>query len=281
MAVSMRTGMPKVNRSDLGAIKIALPPLPEQKKIARILSTWDRAIEVTERLLNNSHQQKKALMQQLLTGKKRLPGFSGEWKEIRLKNVLVEGKERNKDSAIDRVLSVTNRNGFVLPEEQFSKRVASDNVSNYKIVRKGQFGYNPSRLNVGSFARLNAYDVGILSPMYVVFRIKENLLNSNYFLVWMSSNEAKQRILSSTQGSVRDSVGFDALCSFPFKLPSTEEQQKIASVLSAADKEIEILEQKLGCLRQEKKALMQQLLTGKRRVKMDEEEIPEKEAIRA
>ncbi|EFA4818326.1 restriction endonuclease subunit S [Escherichia coli] len=262
---------------DCGEILINLPPFLEQKKIAQILSTWDKAISVTEKLLTNSQQQKKALMQQLLTGKKRLLDengvrFSGEWEVVRLKQLIHEEKKRNRDNHIQRVLSVTNHSGFVLPEEQFSKRVASEDVSTYKIVKKNQYGYNPSRLNVGSFARLDNYDEGVLSPMYVVFSINHERLNSDYFLNWMSSNEAKQRIAGSTQGSVRDSVGFDALCSFSFSLPTLMEQQKIAAVLSAADAEMSMLEKKLACLKEEKKALMQQLLTGKRRVKVESEE---------
>src|SRR5690606_28879743 len=155
--------------TNLKKLELLVPPLPEQKKIAKILSTWDKAITTTEQLLANSQQQKKALMQQLLTGKKRLLDknggrFSGEWKDIRLKSVLREVKTRNKDNSIDRVLSVTNHSGFVLPEDQFSKRVASDDVSNYKVVKKGEYGYNPSRLNVGSFARLDSYEEGLLSP---------------------------------------------------------------------------------------------------------------------
>lgn len=251
---------------------IKLPPIEEQKKIAQILSIWDKTISTTKQLITNSQQQKRALMQQLLTGKKHLldksgARFSGEWKDLRLLSLLREEKLRNRDSSIERVLSVTNHSGFVLPEDQFSKRVASENVSNYKVVKKGQYGYNPSRLNVGSFARLDRYEEGLLSPMYVVFSVKEQLLNSDYFLNWMSSNEAKQRIARSTQGSVRDSVGFDSLCRFPFKLPPMDEQQKIAYVLSTADQEITALQKKLDVLKLEKKALMQQLLTGKRRVK--------------
>lgn len=271
-------GQPNLNTELIGDFPIPVPPLPEQKKIAQILSTWDKAITTTEQLLANSQQQKKALMQQLLTGKKRLldkngDRFSGEWKDIRLKSVLREVKTRNKDNSIDRVLSVTNHSGFVLPEDQFSKRVASDDVSNYKVVKKGEYGYNPSRLNVGSFARLDSYEEGLLSPMYVVFSVNEKILNSDYFMNWMSSNEAKQRISGSTQGSVRDSVGFDSLCGFPFKLPPMAEQQKIAAVLSTTDQEISALQQKLDTLKQEKKALMQQLLTGKRRVTIEKKEL--------
>ncbi|WP_081642745.1 restriction endonuclease subunit S [Aquaspirillum serpens] len=266
-------GTGRLETERIRSFPVKVPVYLEQKKIAQILSTWDKAITTTERLIDLARQQKKALMQQLLTGKKRLLDkngikFSVEWKDIRLKSVLREVKTRNKDNSIDRVLSVTNHSGFVLPEDQFSKRVASDDVSNYKVVKKGQYGYNPSRLNVGSFARLDSYEEGLLSPMYVVFTVNEQLLNSDYFMNWMGSNEAKQRISGSTQGSVRDSVGFDSLCGFPFKLPPIAEQQKIAAVLSSADQEITALQQKLDALKQEKKALMQQLLTGKLRVQI-------------
>lgn len=258
-----------INQQDVKALTFPLPTIFEQKKIAQILSTWDKAIATTEKLLENSQKQKQALMQQLLTGKKRLHGFSDNWKHTKLKVLIEEGKLRNQNLAVDRVLSVTNHSGFVLPEDQFSKRVASDNVSNYKIVKRGQYGYNPSRLNVGSFARLDDYEIGILSPMYVVFSIDEYKLNSDFFYNWMQSNEAKQRIKNSTQGSVRDSVGFDALSSFSIKLPPLTEQLKIASVLNVADKGIQTIQTKLNFLKEEKKALMQQLLTGKRRVKVE------------
>ena len=230
---------------------------------------------MTERLIDNSSQQKKALMQQLLTGKKRLldesgQRFEGEWVKIELRKLLREEGERNKGDKIQRVLSVTNHSGFVLPEDQFSKRVASKDTSNYKIVRKGQFGYNPSRINVGSFARLDDYEEGVLSPMYVIFSILPKKLNSDYFYQWMHSHEAKQRINNSTQGSVRDSVNFSSLEAISLSIPNLKEQQKIATVLTTADKEIELLEQQLADLQQEKKALMQVLLTGKKRVKIND-----------
>lgn len=268
--------MPNMNTTILAELPLMVASSREEEdKIAKTLSTWDKAIATTEKLIETSKQQKKALMQQLLTGKKRLvnpetgKAFDGEWESTHLKPLLVEEKSRNKDNRITRVLSVTNHSGFVLPEEQFSKRVASDNISNYKVVKQGQFGYNPSRLNVGSFACLKQFSEGVLSPMYVVFSTDEKKINKEYLSFWMQSNEAKQRVKNSTQGSVRESVGFDALCSFPFILPTLNEQNKIISVLSATDKEIEMLEVKLAHFKQEKKALMQQLLTGKRRVKID------------
>ena len=266
--------MPNMNTEILRELPlISASSRKEEEKIAEILSTWDKAIETVEKLVANSQQQKKALMQQLLTGQKRLLDengvkFGDEWEKTNLKNLLKEEKARNRDKAITRVLSVTNHSGFVLPENHFSKRVASDEVSNYKVVKKGQFGYNPSRINVGSFARLDDFDSGILSPMYVVFEISTPKLDSDFFNFWMQSHEAKQRINNSTQGSVRDSVGFDAMASFPFKLPTIKEQEKIAQVLTLADREIDLYNQQLDKLKLEKKSLMQQLLTGQKRVKV-------------
>jgi len=255
-----------INLQVLKPLNIPTPPLAEQKKIAEILSTWDEAISVVDKQLENCRLQKKALMQQLLTGKKRLPGFSGEWKKVKLGDLLKEEGARNKENKITQVLSVTNHSGVIPPEEQFSKRVASENISTYKIIRKGQFGYNPSRLNVGSFGRLDSFEEGILSPLYVIFSVDETRLLSDYFLTWMSSDEATQKIKSSTQGSVRDSVNFDALSVFSFMLPPMDEQKAIAQVFSAGEKELSLLEQKRELLNQEKNALMQQLLTGKKRV---------------
>lgn len=263
------TNLASINSTQIKEFPVLLPPLLEQKKIAQILSTWDKAIATTEKLIETSQKQKHALMQQLLSGKKRFPEFTKEWRLTKLNSLLKEEKIRNQNLSIDRVLSVTNHSGFVLPEDQFSKRVASENVSNYKIVKRGQYGYNPSRLNVGSFARLEEFEIGILSPMYVVFSINEEKLNSDYFYNWMQSNEAKQRINNSTQGSVRDSVGFDALTSFSIRLPSLVEQERVATVLSLADKEIYTLRGKLDYLKEEKKALMQRLLTGKSRVRIN------------
>lgn len=261
-----------INIGEVRKLKIYHPELQEQKKIALVLSTWDQAISATEQLLKTSQLQKKALMQQLLSGSVRLPNYAQPWCQVKLGTLLKEEKSRNSENSISRVLSVTNHSGFVLPEDQFSKRVASEDVRNYKIVRRGQFGYNPSRINVGSFARLDSYEVGLLSPMYVVFSLNQSMLDSAFFMFWMESSEAQQRVNSSTQGSVRDSVSYDTLTGFPFKLPCLDEQKAVAQVISIAHREIQTLQAKLACLKQEKKALMQQLFTGKRRVTMDAKE---------
>lgn len=260
---------PNITRSDVCKFPILVPPLSEQRRIAAILSQWDDSLSILSQLIDAKRQQKRGLAEQLLTGKRRLPGFEGEWKETLLGNYIFEISDRNKGSKVDRVLSVTNHSGFVLPQEQFSKRVASENVSNYKIVRRGQFAYNPSRINVGSLAKLDRFDIGIVSPLYVVFDCKDEL-DSNYLLYWLGSPLAESRIKGSVQGSVRDSVSFGALSQFPFALPSLAEQNAISTVLSTLDSEISALEALKAKVAEQKRGLMDALLTGRVRVNVEE-----------
>lgn len=175
---------------------------------------------------------------------------------------MTEVSKRNKNSTIERVLSVTNHSGFVLPEEQFERRVASANVSNYKVVEQGQYAYNPSRINVGSIARLDDWENGILSPMYVVFKLDTKRVCSDYFLHWLNSSEARQRIKNSAQGSVRETVSFKDLGAINIPLPAMDVQKDVTYKLNLAQKEISLLKKTLEQYRSQKRGLMQKLLTG-------------------
>ena len=242
---------------------LLVPPLPEQQRIVFLLSLWDTAITKQTALIEKLTLRKRGLMQQLLTGKKRLKGFEG-YAFHRLGNYISECNRRN--NGCKRVLSVTNTRGFILQEEQFDKIVASNDTSNYKVVRRGEFAYNPSRVNVGSLAMLNEYDEGILSPMYIVFKANENI-DKSYLLQSLQSWWFRGHIPAYTQGSVRDSLSFDGLCSMKFYIPTLQEQKAISAILEQADKEIEIQKQKLAAMQEQKKGLMQVLLTGERRIR--------------
>src|SRR5690554_3962522 len=233
-----------LNLKIINSLYIPLPPLPEQKRIAEVLSTWDQAIQLTEQLIRQKEQRKKWLMQNLLTGKMRLKGFSGESQFRVLGKFITEVSDRNKNGEIKNVLSVTNSKGFINQAEQFEREVASEDASNYKIVRKGQFAYNPSRVNVGSLDLLRNFDEGILSPMYVVFSTDEKHLLADFLYFHLKTQWFYCHIPMFVQGSVRDSLSFDGLYSMKFFIPTIEEQTTIVRVLQAADKEISLLKLK-------------------------------------
>lgn len=248
------TAVPHISPSDIRNFKIELPSLLEQRNIAKILELWDNAIEKTEALIAAKEKQFEWLTSNLINraGHKRTAA-SG---------LMTEVSKRNKNSTIERVLSVTNHSGFVLPEEQFERRVASANVSNYKVVEQGQYAYNPSRINVGSIARLDDWENGILSPMYVVFKLDTKKVCSDYFLHWLNSSEARQRIKNSAQGSVRETVSFKDLGAIDIPLPAMDVQKDVTYKLNLAQKEISLLKNTLEQYRSQKRGLMQKLLTG-------------------
>ena len=274
----------KINKDEIGKCLVLYPDnITEQKKIAEILGTWDRAIEELTGLIAEKKKLKRGLMQRLLTGTQRLPGFTKPWQDVKLASLLNNISNKNKGLKIKTVLSVTNNRGFILPEEQFARVVASEDLSGYKIVKRGNFAYNliekyrgmgnfaynPSRLNVGSIDRLDSYDEGVLSPMYVVFKCNEKL-HSDYMKHWITTAEFNTKVRNSAQGSVRETVDFKTLSSIKIFLPNDiAEQEAIAEVLTKADAEIDLLNQQLDVLKEQKRGLMQKLLTGEIRVKVD------------
>ena len=164
-----------------------------------------------------------------------------EWKKVKLKELIKEVNERNKGEKVKRVLSITNSKGFVSQEEYFEGTVHSTDISNYKIVRKNQFAYNPSRVNVGSIDILKNYEEGALSPMYVVFEVDTTRLLTEYFKYYFQTNRFFENVKNNTQGSVRNSLSFKALSDFNYLLPPIEEQEKIVKILKNVDNIMEKL----------------------------------------
>ncbi len=158
-----------------------------------------------------------------------------KWKKVKLKDVLNEVSKRNKGEKVKTVLSVTNSHGFVNQEEYFDGTVHSENISNYKIVKKNQFAYNPSRINVGSIDILKNYAEGALSPMYVIFETDKTKLLPEYFKYYFQTHRFFENVKNNTQGSVRNSLSFKALSDFDYLLPSIEEQEKIVKILDNVD----------------------------------------------
>lgn len=269
-SIASKTTIPYMNKTNCESIPVLLPPLAEQLKIAQILSAWDKAISVTEKLLANSQQQKKALMQQLLTGKKRLLNenggrFIGEWCTCTLSEVahIIMGSSPKSEAY--------NDNGLGLPLIQGNAdikcRVSCPRVYTSDITKECSPGdiLLSVRAPVGTVA-LSQHKACIGRGISAIKSKRK--MSQSFLYQWFLWFEPKWCYLS--QGSTFESINSDDIKTLKLSVPNFEEQQKIAAVLSAADAEISTLEKKLACLRDEKKALMQQLLTGKRRVKVDE-----------
>ncbi|MGR8890645.1 restriction endonuclease subunit S [Klebsiella pneumoniae] len=261
-SIASKTTIPYMNKTNCESIPVLLPPLAEQFKIAQILLTWDKAISVTEKLLTNSQRQKKALMQQLLTGKKRLldengERFSGEWKQdVNLGSIIniSKGVQINKKTlSEDGQFPVIN--GGIAPSGFTSEFNTDENT--ITISEGGNScGYV-------AFQKKSFWCGGHC------YAVRKTALDLSFTFHLLKYNELK--IMGLRVGSGLPNIQKKAIEAFTVNFPVTSvEQQKIAAVLSAADDEIATLEKKLACLKDEKKALMQQLLTGKRRVKIDE-----------
>ncbi|MEW8474187.1 MAG: hypothetical protein AB2652_15700 [Candidatus Thiodiazotropha endolucinida] len=252
-----------INQDDVKSLQIPVYDKLTQLEIVNTITTWSGGIQKVEKLIASKNRRYQYLLSHLVNDVAYCRGH--------VRDFTSEVSIRNRSNESERVLSVTNTNGFVLPEDQFERRVASANLSNYKIVEHGQYAYNPSRINVGSIARLDDWDEGVLSPMYVVFKLNDEKVNSDFFLHWLSSYEARQRIKRSAQGSVRETVSFADLGSIPFPLPDKDRQASVAEVLNAAKREMDLLKQLAKAYREQKRGLMQRLQSGEWCVKVGKE----------
>lgn len=249
----------ELSKTDLAKYKVPLPPISEQQKIAEILTAQDKVIELKEKLLNEKQRQKKYLMQQLLTGKKRLPGFSGEWKYPKAREVFanVSDKEHNGDLV---VLSSTQDRGIV-PRDEVDIDIKYDSslLINYKKVCRGNFVISLRSFQGG--IEYSAY-TGLVSPAYTVLSSTKEI-SDEYYKQFFKSADYINRLNVAVYG-IRDGkqISYEDFGRLRIPYPPVKEQTAIAEILSTADREIELLQKDIEQEKQKKKALMQLLLTG-------------------
>lgn len=259
-----------ITKGDMEKRKVNLPPLPEQKAIAHILGLMDAAINKNNSLIAKKELQKKWLMQNLLTGKKRLKGFEKtKWMSIHIADVSREVSIKNKDDKALTVLSCTKYDGLVPSLEYFGRQIFSEDLSTYKVVPKNHFAYATNHIEEGSIGYQSILDEALISPMYTVFKTDASV-NDNFFFKLLKSYRCVSEYQARMEGSIdrRGGLRWDAFSIIKISLPSLEEQTAITNVLQAADKEIQLLKTKTERQREKKKGLMQILLTGKKRIKL-------------
>ena len=258
-------GQPNLNTELIGSVAIPIPPAREQREIAAILSEFDAAFERIFDLIRLKYKLKKALMQRLLSGKRRLRGFLRPWETRKLGDLF---DERNETGRCDLpLLSITGDRGVVRREEVNRKDTSNEDKMRYKRICPGDVGYNTMRMWQGVSA-LSALE-GVVSPAYTVCRPTQRIDGrfAAYFFKLPSTVNLFYRF---SQGLVDDTrnLKFHHFAQVPVRLPQAlAEQCAIADVLNTADREIELLERQLELFQKQKRGLMQKLLTGQVRVK--------------
>lgn len=268
--ISQRSGQPGINAAEYCSLQIPVPSLTEQQKIVEILSVWDKAIEKQTQLIEKLELRKKGLMQQLLTGKRRIPGFSTPWRDCVMQQLFTPITVVN-DGKPHLPMTISAKLGLISQQNKFDRVIAGDSLKKYTLIQYGDFAYNKGNSNLyemGCIYQLKE-ESALVPFVYICFRAKESVCGDfyqQYFLNHGLDRQLKRIITSGARGDGLLNVDKKDFFSLKVINPSFEEQIAIAQVLTTTDHEIELALQKLELLRQQKCGLMQQLLTGKKRI---------------
>lgn len=257
------TNITNLNQDILNRLTFPIPPMEEQNKILYVLSLWDTAIERQLELIEKLNLRKRALMQQLLKGKKRLPGFKVKWKEVKLGDIFDERNETNRNDLP--LLSITGDKGVIYQSESEKRDISNNDKSKYKRICPNDIGYNTMRMWQGRSA-LSELE-GIVSPAYTVVKPKE-CIDARFIIILIQQPRIVYDFWTHSQGLVSDTLN----CKYPdfsqvkVAIPTKAEQTAIADILCKFDEEIKLAYKKWNSLQSQKQGLMQQLLTGKKRI---------------
>lgn len=275
-----------INLEVLRPLAIDVPPLEVQQRIADALATWDAAIQKTEQLIAAKESRHRLLSGRLLwgvtrfgkrqdVGLKSLHWFStaSDWPVLSIGEIAHEVSDLNRAAEKMPVLSCTKHDGLVDSLGYFKKRVFSHDTSTYKVVRRGQFAYATNHIEEGSIGYQNVVPAGLVSPIYTVFQTDAASVDDGYLYKLLKTEKMRQLFEAHTNASVdrRGSLRWKDFARIHIPLPPLEEQRSIGAVLDTAKREIDLLRSEVAALKTQKRGLMQKLLTGEWRLRMDED----------
>ena len=268
MVTGTGIGAGKLDSEDLLALNVKLPSLNEQKKIEKFLSLIDERIETQIRIIEELKSERKYLLEQLFclpnerVPKLRLKGMTGEWQKVKLYDIVNRVTEKNKTNTCNRVLTIAAQYGLIDQQEFFNKQIASSDLTTYYLLHRGDFAYNKSYSGDypwGAVKRLDNYDEGVLSSLYVCFRPKENI-DSDFLCHYFESTKWHRGISEISGEGARNhgllNMSIDDYFNTIHRIPSVEEQRQISSMLNTTTQKIEIEVSILDRLQQQKKYLL-------------------------
>ncbi|EKN28643.1 hypothetical protein HMPREF1059_01428 [Parabacteroides distasonis CL09T03C24] len=239
-----------IGQDGLSKVSLDIPRLSEQEKIGKLLQCVDARIATQNKIIEDLKKLKSAIIHRC---------YSSQTNMIPLSELLKQCSDRNRSGSDLQVLSVSNKYGFIAQSNQFEDReVASDDTSNYKVVKKGMFAYNPARINVGSIALYEMDGNGIVSPMYVCFTTKSELLPS-YLKYYFASQTFKHEMYKRLEGSVRLCLTFEELCNIEIHLPSIEQQKNISKYISKIENNLSLVDSIFSKYQQQRRYLLSQM----------------------
>lgn len=275
-----------IKSSELQKIRVDYPEIEEQRKIALLLSTWDDAINKTERLIAAKLQRNQALSHQLIFGHVRfgqrnthstrsLHWFSApsDWQVVEIGEVAHEVSALSGNDNDLPVLSCTKYDGLVDSLKYFDKQVFSHDTSKYKVVRHGQFAYATNHIEEGSIGYQDSVSAGLVSPIYTVFQADAKKIDDGYLYKLLKTEKLRQIFAANTNASVdrRGSLRWKEFARIHIPLPSLDEQLQISAALDVGMREVALLKAETEALKTQRRGLMQKLLTGQWRVNAPKE----------
>ncbi len=266
-------GLVHIQKGWMESWMLNLPTLAEQREIAAILGTWDEALDKLDTLIAAKDRRKQALLQQLLTVAAQKVGHGHARHRL---GVLVERVTRKNAVGNDNVLTISAQQGLINQREYFNRNVAGADLSGYYLLRRGEFAYNRSSsigFPYGAIKRLDHYDSGIVSTLYLCFRIKDDAeVSSDYLTHYLDGGFLNPGLRSIAKEGARAhgllNVTADEFFDLDVFIPPLVLQKKIAAILGSAESELRLLRQQRAALDQQKRGLMQILLTGQKRVRV-------------
>ena len=232
-------------------ISFFFPNSDEQVKISRLIHIIDDRIETQSKIIEELTTLRSALLEKV---------FQVSNPTLEVGAIAHQTSERNKLCRYSNVLSVSNRFGFINQSEQFEDRnVASDDVRNYKVVHRGDFAYNPARINVGSIAMLKSFESGIVSPMYICFQVDDTIVDPSFFELFLETKAFKDEVEIRLEGSVRRCLSFEALCEIHLPRPALLVQRSISDKIGNISSKIKLENRILRAYIRQKEWLLKQM----------------------